>query len=421
MSLENLNQIYPNENASSKQDITNQIDDIINKYKSQLAELKTNTSKRNKSYIFDYAQTKKIKNDISSNLSKEIQNDNIKLQSLLTEEKIKNTKLKAQIENYEYELNKTKEELKELNQMVNNRENEYNQKINDYEIKINNDMNDKNSIINENELNKNIIQNFFEVYNKYIDVFYKSQIISINNTQKINYLDNNSGENKHQLAIFVVNNIDVLIRKLLQDNKELYEQLLEVKKVIDQQNFIQKELDDMKGIKEENITLKEQIKKLTNDNNVLKNNNLKLKNNLVELNDYLGNRLNNVSYNNKQNKRNISNNNYLNNITYQRINSHSQNNLFYKMSPNNIYNKNINNEHSLKNRKNYNHTINNRSVNYNNVNSKKKLAFHGINTNYNNYNNYSNKLNVTNNDKIYSKTDENMNLNIIIYYSNIPQ
>ena len=102
---------------------------------------------------------------------------------------------------------------------------------------------------------------------------------------------------------------------------------------------------------------------------------------------------------------------HLNNITYQRINSHSQNNLFYKMNTNNIYNKNINNEHSLKNRKNYNHTINNRSVNYNNINSKKKLTFHGINTNYNNYNNYSNKLNITNNDKIYSKTDENMNLN----------
>jgi len=61
------------------------------------------------------------------------------------------------------------------------------------------------------------------------------------------------------MAIFVVNNFDILIKKLLQDNKELYEQLIEVRKVMDQQNIIQRELEGMKGIKEENLILKNKI------------------------------------------------------------------------------------------------------------------------------------------------------------------
>ena len=279
MSISNLNQINDYENNPPKQDLTNQIDDIISKYRNQLAQLKTNSSKNNNNnnnnYIYSPMQPKKINNEISPNLSKEIQDDNIKLQSLLTEEKLKTTKLKAQLENYEQELNKAKQEINELNQVLNNKEKEYNQKMNDFELKINNDINDKNNIINENAINKNIIQNFFELYNKYINIFYKSKIISINNTQKINYLQNNFEENKHQLAIFVLNNFDVLIQKLLQDNKELYEQLIEVKKIMDEQNNIQKELELMKGIKEENYMLKEQIKKLSNENNILKKSNSK--------------------------------------------------------------------------------------------------------------------------------------------------
>ena len=319
MSSEYLNQTNNYENNSSKEDLTNQIDDIINRYKSQLAELKTNTS-RNNSFIPDIKQKKVVTNEFSPNLTKEIQNDNIKLQTLLTEEKIKSTKFKAQIDHYEYELNKAKQELTELNEIVNNREKEYIQKMNDMESKIKNDINDKNNIINENSLNKNIIQNFFDLYNKYLDIFYKSKIISFNNQQKLNFFDNDSEENKYQLSIFVLNNFDVLIQKLLQDNKELYSQIIEIKKIIDEQNNIQRELELMKGIKEENSMLKIKIQNLNNENDVLKNSNLKLKSNLVELNNFLGNRLDNPNYVNnfKQIKRNVSNNdmNYLNNILY---------------------------------------------------------------------------------------------------------
>ena len=134
MSYEQINPKFDSDKNLSKQDLTYQIDDIINKYKSQLEELKLNSTKRNNSYIFDSIQTKTIKNDISPNLSKEIQNDNIKLQSMLTEEKLKTSRLKAQVENYENELNKKNQQINELNRILNNKEKEYNQKINDMEF-----------------------------------------------------------------------------------------------------------------------------------------------------------------------------------------------------------------------------------------------------------------------------------------------
>jgi len=402
MSSEYLNQTNNYENNSSKEDLTNQIDDIINRYKSQLAELKTNTS-RNNSFIPDIKQKKVVTNEFSPNLTKEIQDDNIKLQSLLTEEKIKSTKLKAQIDHYEYELNKAKQELTELNTIVNNREKEYIQKMNDMESKIKNDINDKNNIINENSLNKNIIQNFFDLYNKYLDIFYKSKIISFNNQQKLNFFDNDSEENKYQLSIFVLNNFDVLIQKLLQDNKELYSQIIEIKKIIDEQNNIQRELELMKGIKDENSMLKIKIQNLNNENDVLKNSNLKLKNNLIELNNFLGNRLDNPNYVNnfKQIKRNVSNNdmNYLNNFRNQGINSYSQNNLNYNMNTYNYKNRNINHDKYLKDRRDFNKTSENKSMNY--FINNKRMSFQGINPNY------SDKRNFINKDKIYSKTAEN--------------
>ena len=116
----------------------------------------------------------------------------------------------------------------------------------------------------------------------------------------------------------------------MQDNKELYTQMIEIKKIMDEQNNIQRELEMMKGIKEENTMLKIKIQKLNNENNALKNSNLKLKRNLIELNNYLGNKLDDSNYINsfKQIKRNISNNdmNYLNNYRNQGNNSYSQNN-----------------------------------------------------------------------------------------------
>ena len=397
MSYEQLNQKYDFNKNSSKQDITYQIDDIINKYKTQLAELKQKSTKRNNSYIYEPVQSKTIKNDISPNLSKEIQNDNIKLQSLLTEEKLKTSRLKAQVENYENELKKIKQEMNELNIILNNKEKEYNQTISDMEGKINNVMNDQTSL-----LNKNIIQNFFELYNKYIDIFYKSKIISLNNAQKINYLQNDSEGQNHQMAIFVVNNFDILIKKLLQDNKELYEQLIEVRKVMDQQNIMQRELEGMKGIKEENLILKNKIEKISNENNKLKNDNKKLKNNLIELNNYMENRFDNYNLNNhmKRNIMNDSNNNIFNN---KNQGMHSYNNIYNNFDFN--YKK-VNNTQNFTTRRDYNKSsdIKNIRVSMN----RKKLNMDKINSNY------SSRPNKIYNEKSYSKTDENRNRNNIL-------
>ena len=397
MSYEQLNQKYDFNKNSSKQDITYQIDDIINKYKTQLAELKQKSTKRNNSYIYEPVQSKTIKNDISPNLSKEIQNDNIKLQSLLTEEKLKTSRLKAQVENYENELKKIKQEMNELNIILNNKEKEYNQTISDMEGKINNVMNDQNSL-----LNKNIIQNFFELYNKYIDIFYKSKIISLNNAQKINYLQNDSEGQNHQMAIFVVNNFDILIKKLLQDNKELYEQLIEVRKVMDQQNIIQRELEGMKGIKEENLILKNKIEKISNENNKLKNDNKKLKNNLIELNNYMENRFDNYNLNNHM-KRNMTNNSNNNIFNHKNQGMHSHNNIYNNFDFN--YKK-VNNTQNFTTRRDYNKSsdIKNIGVSMN----RKKLNIDKINSNY------FSRPNKICNEKSYSKTDENRNRNNIL-------
>ena len=397
MSYEQLNQKYYFDKNSSKQDITYQIDDIINKYKTQLAELKQKRTKRNNSYIYEPVQSKTIKNDISPNLSKEIQNDNIKLQSLLTEEKLKTSRLKAQVENYENELKKIKQEMNELNIILNNKEKEYNQTISDMEGKINNVMNDQNSL-----LNKNIIQNFFELYNKYIDIFYKSKIISLNNAQKINYLQNDSEGQNHQMAIFVVNNFDILIKKLLQDNKELYEQLIEVRKVMDQQNIIQRELEGMKEIKEENLILKNKIEKISNENNKLKNDNKKLKNNLIELNNYMENRFDNYNLNNHM-KRNMTNNSNNNIFNHKNQGMHSHNNIYNNFDFN--YKK-VNNTQNFTTRRDYNKSsdIKNIGVSMN----RKKLNIDKINSNY------SSRPNKIYNEKSYSKTDENRNRNNIL-------
>ena len=138
MSEENIQENQEKEIISnsdySKPNFVNQIDDIINKYKTQLENIKTNTiinTIQNKKEALSKSppkinptialqknisslnnppliQSDKVQNNpkqFSSELSKEIQNDNIKLQSALTSEKLNVVKLNSQLEKYEIELN----------------------------------------------------------------------------------------------------------------------------------------------------------------------------------------------------------------------------------------------------------------------------------------------------------------------------
>ena len=186
------------ENINSKSNLVNQIDNIINKYKTQLEEMKTYSNQniqdsnietlpmlstetvqsRTLSTLIGAQDLKNENlqnntNNFSSELTKEIKNDNLKLQSALTSEKLNSVKLNSQIENYIFELNKSKQEISDLQNQLINQENEFMNQMNIIKDDI-------NIIKEENKVNINIIKKFFELYNKNILLFNKSKIISYN-------------------------------------------------------------------------------------------------------------------------------------------------------------------------------------------------------------------------------------------------
>ena len=423
MSEENIQENVEKEIISnddySKPNFVNQIDDIINKYKTQLENIKTNTNIntiQNKNELLSKSlpkinpttflqnnistlnnpsliQSANIQNNskqFSSELSKEIQNDNIKLQSALTSEKLNVVKLNSQLEKYEIELNKSKQYITDL-------QNQLSIKDNDFINQINSINNDINKIKDENDININIIQNFFELFNKNIDLFNKSKIITCDKNTRILYLKNDYEGNNQKLSVFVLKSLDILINKLLQDNKELYEQLIETKNILDQQNNLQREIEDIKDIKEENLLLKEQLQNLLRENEMIKNDNFKLKKNLIELNNYINSNINN--YNNNNEKMNTfhgnQRNNYFNNYKRQRINSYNEHNM-QNLNKNNRTE--INNEKSFKMIKENYSSSRNIKRNINIQNSMKNI------------NSYINK-NSFNSNNTYCKTDENRKIN----------
>ena len=410
-------EIIQNNNSSDK-NFVNQIDDIINKYKTQLQQLKTNTNPINQEknieilpqlttisknsgaplLITSSPDSRKVNpniNQIPLELTKELENDNLKLQSALTAEKLNVVKLTSKLESYELELNKAKEEIIELQNQLANKENEFINHMNNITNNINYDIDKmKNEIIS----NKNIIQKFFELFNKNVELFNKSKIFYCDRNTKIIYLENDFEGNNQKLSAFVINSLDILINKLLKDNKELYEQLIDVKKILDEQNNIQRELDGMKGLREENLILKEQLQTLVQENNICKKENQKFKN---EIKDYI-NKLNN----NKINENNIQIPlNKMVNYKKNRVNSHhEQNHIYNKNNYNNYNNSSINkNRRELKNIKDYynstrniksNITINNDINNKSNINIRKNIT---INTNKS-YCNTSEDRKINNND-----------------------
>ena len=400
---QNINKRSILNNNSSKTDYAIKIDDIISKYRANLEQLKINstsnnpknksesviilsnipkakiqpiTEKQSPIIIKENISNLKQNNKFSSELVEEIKNDNIKLQTALTSEKLKNVKLNSQMESYELELNKAKKEIIELKSKLAYKENEIFDKMNNInEINsINNSINkDINRIKDENNINKNIIQRFIELFNKNIDLLNKSNLIPFGNNSKLNYLEKDYDGKNQKLSLFALKSLDNLINKLLQDNKELYEQLIELQKNLDQQTNFQRELAQMKNIKEENIILNDQLKSFVKENEIIKNENTKLKNKIKELNqinsinDYIKNNIdtnymNNINqiYDNFNNKNQLFNinsnkrrNNYFNNYKRPRINNNQNYSQNYNRNDfsNNEYLDNE--ERSLKNIKDY--------------------------------------------------------------------
>jgi hypothetical protein len=446
---------------TSKPNYTIKIDDIINKYRTQLEKIKTNSSIENKvsnngnliiltnipkntipptittqsitknKETITNSQTKFHK--FSSELTEEIQHDNIKLQSSLTAEKLKVAKLNSQVENYELELKKAQEEIIQLKNKLEYKEKELVEQINNINNINNNINNDINKIKAENNLNKNIIQKFFEIFNKNIDLLKKSNLIPLENNSTINFLENDYEGKNQKLPSLVIKSIDCLINKLLTDNKELYEQIVEIKKILDQQNNIQRELEQIKNIKEENLIIKEKYKSFVQENEILKKENAKLANRIKELNE--NENINSFIKNNIENNNKILNNfnndnnqklsfspnarnTFYNNYRRSRINSYynhnnnsqnysqncNRNNFTYKANENDD-----NNERSIKNINDYYNYSRRNSKN----NLKKNIINNNINNNYNNKNNFNiegRKINLSefsNIDNIYNTYDYN--------------
>ena len=361
----NEKEIIQNENSPNK-NFVNQIDDIINKYKTQLQQLKINTSQNIQekkdeilpklttaisdnldSPILAPSSPENKKENYSINripleLTKELENDNLKLQSALTAEKLNVVKLTSKIESYEFELRKAKEEIIELQNQLANKENEFINQMNNITSNINYDIDKmKNEIVS----NKRIIQKFFELFNKNVELFNKSKIFYCDRNTKLIYLENDFEGNNQKLSAFVINSLDILINKLLQDNKELYEQLIDVKKILDEQNNIQRELDAIKSLREENLILKEQLQTLVQENDICKKENIKLKN---EIEIYI-NKINS----NKIHENNIQSPlNKIESYKKNRVNSHHEQNQNYNK---NNYNNNMNNKNrrELKNIRDY--------------------------------------------------------------------
>ena len=412
-----------NENTSM-QNYTIKIDDIINKYRTQLEKIKTNSvieskGPKNENLIIltnipkttipptittqpPLNNNEKIKNlqpkfhKFSSELTEEIQNDNIKLQSELTTEKLKVANLNSQVENYELELNKAKEEIIQLKNKLAYKEKELVDQINNINNINNNINNDIKKINIENNINKNIIQKFFEIFNKNIDLLKKSNLIPSENNPTINFLENDYEGKNQNLSLFAIKCIDNLINKLLADNKELYEQIVEIKKILDQQNNIQRELEQIKHIKEENLVIKEKYDSFSQENEILKKENTKLKNKLKDLNE-----IDNInSYiNNNIEKKNMNINNINNNNQKLSFSPKVRNNFYnnYKSSRINSYHYNNNNSQNYNGNdftfsKNENDDSNNRSIknindyyNYSRRNTKNNLKKNIINSYNNNY------------------------------------
>ena len=416
---------------SSKTNYTIKINDIINKYRTQLEQLKTNSTINNQetknesiillsnlpkapvrpitatqspTIIKENISYSKLNHKFSSELIEEIKNDNIKLQTALTAEKLKNARLNSQIESYEFELNKTKKEIIELKSKLAYKENELIEQmsnINDINNINNNINNDLNKIKEENKISKNIIQKFIELFNKNIDLLNKSDLILFGNNTRINYLENPYDGKNQKLTLFAIKSLDNLINKLLQDNKELYEELIEVKKDLDQQTNFKRELAKMNNIKEENLILTEQLKSFLKENEIIKNEKAKLKYKIKELNeinninDYIKNNIDIMNMNNINNNKyqmfNFTSNkrsNYFNNYKKPIINNNQ--NYSHNYNRNDFLNNKYNDseERSLKNIKDYyNYAYNSKRDTKNNKN--KSISVNKINNYINN--NFNNK------------------------------
>ena len=241
------------------------------------------------------------KNNISDELMTEMENDNIKLGAALTSEKAKVVQMVNLLKEKENEINNLKKQIDNFDAKINEIENKYQNIINTIEqqqsIKINdiyNNMSDEknklkldyNEIKRNNEVqleqanseltnNKKIIKIFFDLFNKNIDLVNKTEIFQGPKITPSNYTEDN--------AFLAVETLDKLINKLVQDNKDLFNELVRLKSEIDSNNIIMGQNNNF--IQQENNSLKQLIQNLTHENNFLKNKSYKNLRNIENINN----------------------------------------------------------------------------------------------------------------------------------------
>lgn len=237
----------------------------------------------------NYSERKDYKKNtnISDGLMHEMENDNIKLGAALTSEKAKVIQLMNLLKDKENEISNLKKQIDGFELKINEIENKYQNIINTIEqqqsIKINdlfnNMSNEKNKLkVNYNEIkrnsevqleqannelnsNKKIINLFFDLFNKNIELFNKTEIFQGPKIKENNYTEEN--------ALLAAETTDKLINKLVQDNKDLFNELVRLKGEIDSNNIIMGQNNNF--IQQENNSLKQLVQNLTHENNFLKN------------------------------------------------------------------------------------------------------------------------------------------------------
>lgn len=249
------------------------IDHIINEYKTQLESIKTKTS-LTKSQNLNENSIKPITN---KELTVEIQNDNLKLQAelALCKSQIKN--LNSIISNQKIEIDKLSVEISSLETEMKNKEKENEdkiiklnekQQIKIEEIKKNHDDNitdsskEKDSLNSKLSDNVKIINKFFDFFNNNISLFTKAQILSLGDAAKISY-ENNNNEKNVSSTDFSIKTMEHFINKLMDDNTEMYNQLMKYKELAENNSSINSMTEqNIKDVKYENVLLKQQINSL---------------------------------------------------------------------------------------------------------------------------------------------------------------
>ena len=143
---------------------------------------------------------------------------------------------------------------------------------------LENELNNKNIELEKYKNNSKIITDLFSFFHQYISLFNHSGIINCDG-EDIKYDDNNPNQNL-KCSTFILNTLNNFICKLLKDNKEMYELLLNYK------NTICKDKEENSQILNENNCLKDQLNTLVNQlsqntrNQTLKNRETEISDNI---------------------------------------------------------------------------------------------------------------------------------------------